>query len=194
METENHEAAAPAASEPSTNSSGWRKRLAIGGIAVVALSGLGVASALSDGRDGGGWGWGGPRHHFQEMRGGPGGPMGGPMGGMMGERGLERLLDAVGATPEQADKLRTIFGDLRDEMRPLTADLRDSREDVAKILGAGTIDRAAAEKLRSERFAELDQASQKVTTALLDAAEVLTPEQRAKIVEHFGDHGPRGRW
>jgi Spy/CpxP family protein refolding chaperone len=191
METENHEAAAPAASEPSTNSSGWRKRLAIGGIAVVALSGLGVARALSDGRDGG-WGWGGPRHHFQELRGGPHGHMGGM--GMMGERGLERLLDAVGATPEQADKLRTIFGDLRDEMRPLTADLRDSREDVAKILGAGTIDRAAAEKLRSERFAELDQASQKVTTALLDAAEVLTPEQRAKIVEHFGDHGPRGRW
>lgn|SRR5690606_4313846 len=170
----------PAAPSP------WRKRLAIGGVAIAALTGLGVASALSDSRDGGGWGWG-ARHHFQEMR-------GGPMNGMMGERGLERFLDAIGATPEQADKLRTIFGDLRDEVRPAAAELRDSRGDVAQLLGAATIDRAAVEQLRSEKLAAIDQVSQKVTAALVEAAEVLTPEQRAKVLEHFQERGRHHRW
>lgn len=179
--------AEPVAAAP--KASGWRRNLIVGGIAVAALTSVGVAGALSRDFDGG-RGWGGPRPHQMEMRGGPGGPM----GGMMSERGLDRLLDAVGATPEQAEKLRTIFGNVRDELRPLRAELRDSRDDVAKLLGAPTIDRAAAEKMRSERFAQLDQASQKVTNAILDAAEVLTPEQRAKLMDHFKGPGPRGRW
>lgn len=177
------ETAAPAARKPGN----WGRTLVIGGIAAVALTGIGVAGAMSHGNDGPrGWG---PR---AEMR-GHGGPMSGPMGGMMSDRGLERVLDRVGATPEQAEKLRAIFSKTRDELRPLRSDLRDSRDDVVKLLGAPTIDRAAAEQMRSERFAQLDQASQKLTAAILDAAEVLTPEQRAKLVDNFKGRGPRDR-
>ena len=181
----------PVAAAPRAGGRG--RNLIIGGVAAVALIGIGVAGAMSRDFDGGP-GWGGPRFHHMEMRGGPGGPMGGPMGGMMAERGLERMMDVVGATPEQAEKLRTIFSKTRDELRPLQAELRDSRSDVAKLLGAETIDRAAAEKMRAERFAQLDQASQKLTNAILDAAEVLTPEQRARLADHFKGPGPRGRW
>jgi len=183
---ENHEqnpAATPAAAPRTPGNRG--RNLIIGGIAIVALGGIGMASALSHDHDGGrGWG---PRHHA-EMRAGPMGGM--PFGGM----GMGRMLDRIDATSEQEDKLDAIFDQLRKDVRPVARSMRDSREDVARILGAETIDRAAAEKLRSERIAEIDQASQKVTAALLDAAEVLTPEQRAKLVEQFKDRAGRGRW
>jgi Spy/CpxP family protein refolding chaperone len=33
-----------------------------------------------------------------------------------------------------------------------------------------------------------------MTAALLDAAEVLTPEQRAELAKHFSERKGRGRW
>ncbi|TIU97082.1 MAG: hypothetical protein E5W00_24495, partial [Mesorhizobium sp.] len=69
-----------------------------------------------------------------------------------------------------------------------------TRDDVAKLLGAATVDRAAAESLRAERVTAVDEASRKLTTALLDAAEVLTAEQRAEMLKHFEDRGWHRRW
>ena len=111
-----------------------------------------------------------------------------------GERRMERMLDEIDATPEQAEKLKTIFASVRKDMRPMFEDMRDTREDIADLLAAPTVDRAAAEKLRAERVAAIDETSRKLTAAILDAAEVLTPEQRKQLVEHFEErHGP-GRW
>ena len=109
------------------------------------------------------------------------------------EHRIGSVLDELDATPEQEDKLWDIIDKARTEIRPTFRDFRETREEVIELLGRPTIDRAAAEKLRSERIAAIDQASQKMTTALLDAAEVLTPEQRAKLVEHLKERGGRGR-
>jgi Spy/CpxP family protein refolding chaperone len=73
----------------------------------------------------------------------------------------------------------------------MAEEFRDTRGQVAELLGAATIDRAAAETLRAERIARVDEASRKLTAAILDVAEVLTPEQRAEIVDHFRDRGRR---
>ena len=50
------------------------------------------------------------------------------------------------------------------------------------------------EELRAERVPAIDEASRKMTAAILDAAEVLTPEQRKELVEHFEERGGHGRW
>ena len=44
---------------------------------------------------------------------------------------------------------------------------------------------AAAESLRQQMMAQHDQASRRVTQAMLDVARVLTPEQRAKLGERM---------
>jgi periplasmic protein CpxP/Spy len=189
MET-NHPESADLPSAPQKRN--WGKRIAIGGIAIAALAGVGVAGALSQDygermhRFGMGWGDGGPGMH---MRAGPAG-----FGMGFGGHRFERMLDEIDATPEQEEKLEAIMDKLHDDVRPIMRGFRDTRDDVAKLLGAATIDREAAEKLRTERVAAVDEASRKLTTALLDAAEVLTAEKRAELLEHFEDRGWHRRW
>jgi protein CpxP len=149
--------------------SGWSKRLLVGGLALVAVAGTGAAIAS------GGWGHGGWRH-----------------GGGFGENRFERMLDHVDATAEQEEKLWDIVDGMRDEVRPMMREFRDTREQLAALLAAPTIDRAAVETLRAGRIAAIDQASQKVSAALVEAAEVLTPEQRTKLAERL--ERARDRW
>jgi protein CpxP len=191
METNHQE---PAGHSGTPQKKSWGKRIAIGGVAIAALAGVGVAGALSQDygrmqRFGMGGDDSGPGMHMQaNFRHGMG------FGPGFGGHHLERMLEEIDATPEQEDKLEAIMDKLHDDVRPIMRGFRDTRDDVAKLLGAATIDREAAEKLRAERVAAVDEASRKLTTALLDAAEVLTAEQRAEMVEHFEDRGWHRRW
>ena len=97
------------------------------------------------------------------------------------EHRIGSVLDEIDVTSEQEDKIWAIIEEARDEIGPTFRDFRETREQVIELLGAPYIDRAAAEKLRSERVAAIDAASRKMTTALLDAAAVLTPEQRVRF-------------
>jgi Spy/CpxP family protein refolding chaperone len=53
------------------------------------------------------------------------------------------------------------------------------------------IDKAAVEELRSSRMAMLDDASKRAVAALLEAAEVLDPAQRAALAARLEER--RGR-
>lgn len=181
METEDKKLANPIAGAPASKA--WGRRAAIGGLAAVAVVGaVGYAAARSDDF---GFGMGRFGGHMMHAH------MGG--GGFMGHR-IGSVLDELDATPEQEDKLWEIIDKARAEIRPTFRDFRETREEVIELLGAPTVDRAAAEKLRSERIAAIDEASRKMTAALLDAADVLTPEQRAKLAEHLKERRGRGRW
>lgn len=147
----------------------WVRRGLVAGLVVAAVAGVGVRLAQSSGWGPGGWG-----HHGW----GPGGPG-------FGEGRIERMLDGVDATADQQKKIWAIVDGTRGEMRPIMHDFRDTRGQLAELLSAPTIDRAAVEKLRGERIAALDQASRKVSDALVNAAETLTPEQRAKLAEQL---------
>ena len=175
MEQENHEA------NPATPTKGNKSRsrwLIAGGVAVVALAGIGAAGAMGGGEAMG--------RHVMEV--------GMRHGGHFAGRGLSRALDAVDATAEQEDRIWAIIDGARAELRPMMREFRDTREAVMELLAAPTIDRAAAETLRAGRIAAIDEASRKMTAAMLDAAEVLTPEQRAELARHLGERkGPR-RW
>ncbi len=80
-------------------------------------------------------------------------------------------------------------------MKPLHAQMHASRDEMKALLLADTIDRAAMEKMRAERIAEVDQISKDLVNAVADVAEVLTPEQRVVLEERirefrkmFGGH------
>ncbi len=188
MNTEKQDMQAPEAAEASR---GWGRKLVMGSLAVAVLAGLGLASAtggdFAAGQSGmsGKHEMGGKAIHAS-MR-----------GKHFGERRLDYMLEEIEATPEQAAKLKEIFGAVREEVEPVVSEFRETRGQIAALLGAPTIDRAATETLRAERVAAIDAASRKMTAAILDAAEVLTPEQRAELAKRFKEGGGRhghGRW
>ena len=100
-------------------------------------------------------------------------------------RMAEHMLDGLGATDAQRAQIKQITqaaaADLKAQ-RDLNRGLHDKG---MQIFTAPTIDAAAAESLRQQMSAQRDQASKRVLQAMLDVAQVLTPEQRAKIGERM---------
>ena len=103
-----------------------------------------------------------------------------------------RLLGDAGATQDQQDKVAAIVKTAVADIYPLREKSHGLREESRKLLSAPTIDRAAVEKIRAEESDIHDQMSKRMTTAMLDAAEVLTPEQRAKVAAKMAEHRGHG--
>lgn len=149
----------------------WGRRLLIGGVAALAVAGIGVGVVAAKG---GGWHHGG-MHDFAQWR-------------------LERALDAVDATAEQKARIEAIAEATFDELAPGMATWRDTRGELAALLAAPEIDAAAVERLRAARVAAIDAASKRVATSLVEAAEVLEPAQRAALAKQLEKRGGwRGR-
>ncbi len=148
-----------------TDKKASKRGLIVGLLAAGAVVvGVGVAASQP-------WGGGG----F-----GPG--MGGAFTNMRAEWGVNRMLDRIDATPDQKAKVTAIVKSALADLEPMRASRATFREDAARLMKADKIDRAEIEKFRAQRIAQADAASKRVTQALADAAEVLTPKQRAELV------------
>jgi Spy/CpxP family protein refolding chaperone len=112
------------------------------------------------------------------------------------ERMVKRFASRVDATPEQQQKLAVIAKGAARDIGPVHARLRDAHKAALAIAGAAQVDRAAIEKLRAEQLQLADTVSRRMTQALADAAEVLTPEQRRKIASRMAERMERRehRW
>lgn len=115
---------------------------------------------------------------------GPGGPHGrGPGGpGMMGGH-VEQMLDAVDATDAQRAQIKKIMDAARADLKGQMEAGRKQHEQGLTLLAAPVIDAAAIEQLRQQGQAQREIASKRMSLAMIDAARVLTPEQRAKFAE-----------
>lgn len=102
---------------------------------------------------------------------------------MDGERGMGRMLDVVGATPEQRAKIKTITDTARADMRAQREAGRALHAQNQALFTQPTIDANAAEALRQQMLAHHDQASKRRLQMRLDIAAVLTPEQRQTMAD-----------
>lgn len=133
---------------------------------------------------------GGVAAHAQPAPGGPGGPGPGPHGGpgMMHDAGMfgghmGHVLDLVNATDAQRSQIEAIFKAARQDL----ASQRDSRmklhQQMATLYTATNIDAVAIESVRQQLSTLRETESKRMSQASIDAARVLSPEQRAKIAE-----------
>ena len=115
--------------------------------------------------------------------------------GPMSEQGLEMhlehmqaMLGKIGASDAQKSQidgiLKGAFGDLRSVHESHSAALGQ----LHQALLAQSVDRAAIEALRAAQVKSLDDASKRLVTAIEDAAEVLSPEQRAALAQEIRKH------
>jgi periplasmic protein CpxP/Spy len=156
------------------------------GAAIVGLVGGGLATSAM------GHGGFGPRHWGGGHHGGWGhhrmhGPVSAEDAKQHAAHMVERFSRRIDATPEQKQKLTAIAQGLATDMQPMHQRMQEVRKRGIQLLRQPTVDRAAVEAFRAEQIAAADAASKRLTQALTDAAEVLTPEQRAKIADRWDD-------
>jgi len=154
--------------QDSTSPGNSRRRWFAGLAALGGLGGLGLLAADAQAH-----GWGRGRGVDPEE-----------MGRRMEWR-IGRLIQHVGGTPQQKDRLVAIARSAMAELRPLREEARANRRRGMELLAATTIDRAALEQLRVARMQGAEARSRLVLRAMADAAEVFTPEQRVKAAERL---------
>jgi periplasmic protein CpxP/Spy len=134
--------------------------------AVAAALALGGAAAHAEPAGG---------HH----RGGP--AMMAP-GGLFGGH-IEHMLDLVNATDAQRSQIETIFKAARQDLSGQREAGMKLHQQLATLYTAPNIDAAAIESVRAQMSAQHETASKRLSQASIEAARVLTPEQRARIGE-----------
>ncbi len=134
-------------------------------------------------------GFGGPGH-------GPGGWYGGM--GDMDPAALAKRIEAmvafrladIDATPEQRERIATILKAAANDLQAGRKQHVQARRESMQLLAAPTIDRARLEKLRVEQMQLGASTSRRMLQAMMDSAEVLSPEQRTKLAERWQRHMP----
>ena len=100
-------------------------------------------------------------------------------------RRVDRMLDGVGASDAQRAQIRQIAQAAAADMTAQRDAGRGLRAQAVQILTAPSVDAAAAESLRQQMLVQHDQGSSRMLKAMLDVANVLTPEQRMKLAERM---------
>lgn len=151
----------------------------LGGLALAAIVAVPVAYARGG-------------HHGQSDGACASGPF---AGGFMGAEGasqaqgprldkmVQHMLSGVDVTAEQQSKITAIVKAAWADQATAREQMRTQRGQLMTLLAAPTIDRAALEQLRGQQLAAHQAMSKRMTDAMADAAEVLTPAQRAAWLE-----------
>ena len=100
--------------------------------------------------------------------------------------------------------MKEIVGAAVTDLSGLRESHHGNRDALLEALTAEAVDRTKLEALRKAELELAERASQRITTALADVSDVLTPEQRRGLVDLArsfggpmgfgppGGHGPRG--
>ena len=105
--------------------------------------------------------------------------------GWFAERKIDRMLDEVEATDDQRGRVHEIVKAAVADLQEARSLKREIRQDLIASLTMETIDRNELETLRLRKMETVDRMSQRMLSALADAAEVLTHAQRQELAAEW---------
>jgi protein CpxP len=144
-----------------------RRRVVIVGSLITVVAAVIATTALAFGHGGGSrLGWSGPMSAEE-------------MADRIDHR-VKYVLSEIDATNEQKDHITSIMQAAARDVHAMH-DQSAGHQQLREILSAATVDRAQLETLRVDHLRLADEASKRMLTALADAADVLTPEQRSEL-------------
>lgn len=145
------------------------RRWILAAVVVAAVGGTGLAAASGLGMHGHGRG-----HH-------------GPVDAATAAKHIDKMIARIlpDGTAVQKARLSEIAKSAFADLQPAKAQLREAHQRAHALLMAPAIDRVALEQLRAEQITRMDAISKRLLSAVQDAAEVLTPEQRVRFAEHM---------
>lgn len=95
---------------------------------------------------------------------------------------VQWMLADIDATDDQRAKIATILKGAANDLAPLRTQHQDARKQSMAVLAAPNVDRAKLESIRVQQMTLAETASRRMTQAIADAADVLNPDQRAKLI------------
>ena len=101
---------------------------------------------------------------------------------------LQAMLTKAGASDEQKKQIEGILRPAFDDLKATHDTHYAALKQFHEAFTAPSIDRARLETLRADELKALDDASKRLVTAISDAAEVLSPDQRAALAKQIEDH------
>lgn len=126
----------------------------------------------------------------QRMHGGPhGGP--GELGPVMFLGHLQQAKAALGLSDQQVSDIQAIFQDLRTQNQAYRQSLHGTMKDVATTLINNPGDIATAQALLDKQEAAEHQMKSNALAAASKALNVLTPDQRGKLLDFINQHHAR---
>jgi Spy/CpxP family protein refolding chaperone len=104
---------------------------------------------------------------------------------------IDSKLDFLNLTEEQKTALIALQDTTRDDMKPVAEQMGALHKDFAEVLLAATVDTEAAATLISQMVEPTIQMADIKFNAELEAAQILTPEQRQIIQDKINEHKNR---
>ena len=104
---------------------------------------------------------------------------GGP--GMHGEMMAMHGLKAAGASDSQMQQIKAIFKQAMTDSKPAHDQLRSLHQQMEALFAAPVVDANSVTALQNQAQTQHAAIATRMTRAMIDSANVLTPEQRAKL-------------
>ena len=98
---------------------------------------------------------------------------------------VEDMLKGIDATAEQRTQVADILKAAAHDVLSIREQHVAAHAKLKEVLSAAQIDRAQLETLRQQQVQAIDSATQRLSAALADAAEVLSPEQRKQLFDNI---------
>jgi periplasmic protein CpxP/Spy len=167
---------------------GARARLVMMGMALTLMAAIGASAWAQAPASAASSEPGMHRMHGKHHHGGQGMMGGSPerMGRM-----LDHMLDRLDATDAQRAQIKQIMAQASADLKGQAQAARELRQRGMQVFTAPAVDANAAEQVRLQTMQLHDQMSQRMTQAMVAAANVLKAEQRAAIGKHLQERQAR---
>jgi periplasmic protein CpxP/Spy len=101
------------------------------------------------------------------------------------DRATERALERMDATEEQKARIRPIADDLAAAMSRFREEHKALKDRFVKAFEAEKVDPEEVARIRADALALADRATREMAEAIVEASDVLTPEQRRTLAEQW---------